>query len=147
CAIHPVSKFGGILSGYISRFALELYSFKLGLCTYGFAQHSQYGRTYSYWPIILTLYNLLLEICTKSKYMLLTMVIHDPSNPKCLVDLYLEPLIEELLQLWHMGVRMHHEPDIHDVCDLDIGSKRSTRLWDDVQMEYYGYYGVSNLYG
>ncbi|KAL0290418.1 UNVERIFIED_CONTAM: hypothetical protein Sangu_2575100, partial [Sesamum angustifolium] len=32
------------------------------------------------------------------------MVIPDPSNPKRLIDVYLEPLIKELLQLWHVGV-------------------------------------------
>ncbi|KAL0392961.1 UNVERIFIED_CONTAM: hypothetical protein Sradi_2518900 [Sesamum radiatum] len=35
------------------------------------------------------------------------MVIPGPSNPKHLIDVYLEPLIEELLQLWHVGVRMY----------------------------------------
>ncbi|KAL0349974.1 UNVERIFIED_CONTAM: hypothetical protein Sradi_4146600 [Sesamum radiatum] len=32
------------------------------------------------------------------------MVIPGPSNPKHLIDVYLEPLIKELLQLWHVGV-------------------------------------------
>ncbi|KAK4394091.1 hypothetical protein Sango_1879900 [Sesamum angolense] len=32
---------------------------------------------------------------------------HGPSNPKRLINVYLEPLIEELLQLWHVGVRMY----------------------------------------
>ncbi|KAL0340236.1 UNVERIFIED_CONTAM: hypothetical protein Sradi_4540400 [Sesamum radiatum] len=35
------------------------------------------------------------------------MVIPGPSNPKRLIDVYLEPLIEELLQLWHLGVRTY----------------------------------------
>ncbi|KAL0457796.1 UNVERIFIED_CONTAM: hypothetical protein Slati_0406800 [Sesamum latifolium] len=35
------------------------------------------------------------------------MVIPGPSNPKRLIDVYLEPLIEELLQLWHVGVRTY----------------------------------------
>ncbi|KAK4384554.1 hypothetical protein Sango_3049700 [Sesamum angolense] len=43
----------------------------------------------------------------KSEYMFLTMVILGPSNPKRLIDVYLEPLIDELLQLWHVGVRTH----------------------------------------
>ncbi|KAL2244038.1 UNVERIFIED_CONTAM: hypothetical protein Sindi_0521800 [Sesamum indicum] len=32
------------------------------------------------------------------------MVMLGPSNPKCLINVYLEPLIEELLNLWHVGV-------------------------------------------
>ncbi|KAL0374013.1 UNVERIFIED_CONTAM: hypothetical protein Sradi_3317000 [Sesamum radiatum] len=39
--------------------------------------------------------------------MFLTMVILGPSNPKRLIDVYLEPLIDGLLQLWHIGVRTH----------------------------------------
>ncbi|KAL0286583.1 UNVERIFIED_CONTAM: hypothetical protein Sangu_2727800 [Sesamum angustifolium] len=32
------------------------------------------------------------------------MVILGPSNLKCLIDVYLEPLIEELQNFWHVGV-------------------------------------------
>ncbi|KAL0318307.1 UNVERIFIED_CONTAM: hypothetical protein Sangu_1986900 [Sesamum angustifolium] len=35
------------------------------------------------------------------------MVILDPSNPKRLIDVYLDPLIKELLQLWYVGVRIY----------------------------------------
>ncbi|KAK4383267.1 hypothetical protein Sango_2792200 [Sesamum angolense] len=38
----------------------------------------------------------------KSPYTVLS-----PSNPKHLIDVYLELLIEELLQLWHVGVRTY----------------------------------------
>ncbi|KAK4385941.1 hypothetical protein Sango_2718100 [Sesamum angolense] len=46
-------------------------------------------------------------MCMSSEYMFLTMVISDPSNPKRLINVYLEPLIEELLQLWHVGIRTY----------------------------------------
>ncbi|KAK4383318.1 hypothetical protein Sango_2787300 [Sesamum angolense] len=39
--------------------------------------------------------------------MFLKMVIPGPSNSKRLINVYLEPLIEELLQLWHVGVRTY----------------------------------------
>ncbi|KAL0404078.1 UNVERIFIED_CONTAM: hypothetical protein Sradi_2048600 [Sesamum radiatum] len=57
----------------------------------------QYGRTYSCWPVIITPYNFPLGMCMSSEYMFLTMVIPGSSNPKRLIDVYLEPLIEELL--------------------------------------------------
>ncbi|KAL0423616.1 UNVERIFIED_CONTAM: hypothetical protein Sradi_0896400 [Sesamum radiatum] len=41
--------------------------------------------------------------------MFLTMVITGPYNLKRLIDVYLEPLIEELLQLWYVGVRMYEQ--------------------------------------
>ncbi|KAL0453018.1 UNVERIFIED_CONTAM: hypothetical protein Slati_1279900 [Sesamum latifolium] len=80
---------------------------KLGLCKDGFAPHEQYDCTYSCWPVIHTPYNLPQGMCMSSKYMFLTMVIPGPSNPKYLFDVYLEPLIDELQNLWHVGVVMH----------------------------------------
>ncbi|KAK4389754.1 hypothetical protein Sango_2312400 [Sesamum angolense] len=89
------------------NFALEPRNIRLGLCIDGFAPHGQYGRTYLCWPVIITPYNLPPGMCMKSEYMFLTMVIPGPSNPKRLIDVYLQPLIDELLQLWHVGVRTH----------------------------------------
>ncbi|KAL0409176.1 UNVERIFIED_CONTAM: hypothetical protein Sradi_1852000, partial [Sesamum radiatum] len=89
-------------------FAVEPHNVRLALCTDGFAPHGQYGRTYSCWPVILTPYNFPPGMCMKPEYMFLTMVIPGPSNPKRCIDVYLEPLIKELLQLWHIGVLTHH---------------------------------------
>ncbi|KAL0416559.1 UNVERIFIED_CONTAM: hypothetical protein Slati_3487800 [Sesamum latifolium] len=74
-------------------FAEEPRNVRLGICTDGFAPHSQYDR----WPVIITLYNLPPGMCMSSEYIFLMMVIPSPSNPKRLIDVYLEPLIEELL--------------------------------------------------
>ncbi|KAL0437717.1 UNVERIFIED_CONTAM: hypothetical protein Sradi_0479600 [Sesamum radiatum] len=35
------------------------------------------------------------------------MVIHSLTNPKSQINAYLEPLIEELMNLWHVGVLTH----------------------------------------
>ncbi|KAL0458783.1 UNVERIFIED_CONTAM: hypothetical protein Slati_0505500 [Sesamum latifolium] len=85
-------------------FAAEPRNVRLDLCTDRFAPHGQNSRTYSYWSIILTPYNLPLEMCMSFEYMFLKMVIPGTSNPKRLIDVYLEPLIEELQNLWHVGV-------------------------------------------
>ncbi|KAL0337754.1 UNVERIFIED_CONTAM: hypothetical protein Scaly_2050500 [Sesamum calycinum] len=87
--------------------ARSLLMSSLGLCTEGFALHGQYGSTYSCWPVIITPYNLPPGMCMSSEYMFLTMVIPSSSNPKRLINVYLEPLIKKLLQLWHVGVRTH----------------------------------------
>ncbi|KAL0403923.1 UNVERIFIED_CONTAM: hypothetical protein Sradi_2033100 [Sesamum radiatum] len=89
------------------NFALEPRNVRLGLCIDGFAPYRQYGRTYSCWPVIITLYNLSPGMCMNSEYMFRTMVILGQSNPKRLIEVYLEPLIDELLQLWHVGVQTH----------------------------------------
>ncbi|KAL0427949.1 UNVERIFIED_CONTAM: hypothetical protein Slati_2969700 [Sesamum latifolium] len=87
-----------------SDFVEEPRNIRLGLYTDGFAQHGKYDRTYSCWSFILAPYNLRPGMHMSSEYMFLMMVIPDPSNPKRLMDVYLEPLIKELLQLWHVGV-------------------------------------------
>ncbi|KAK4394110.1 hypothetical protein Sango_1881800 [Sesamum angolense] len=58
-------------------------------------------------PLIIIPYNHPPGMCMSSEYMFLTMVIPSSFNPKRLIDVYLEPLIEELLQLWHVGVRTY----------------------------------------
>ncbi|KAL0295840.1 UNVERIFIED_CONTAM: hypothetical protein Scaly_3085900 [Sesamum calycinum] len=77
-----------------SNLVEELRNVRLGLCTYNFATHSQYGRTYSCWSVSITPYNLPPGMCMSSEYMFLTMVIPGFSNPKRLIYVYLEPLIK-----------------------------------------------------
>ncbi|KAL0298750.1 UNVERIFIED_CONTAM: hypothetical protein Sradi_6534800 [Sesamum radiatum] len=78
-------------------FAEDPHNIRLGLCTDSFAPHGQYGRIYSCWLIVITLYNLPPSMCKSSEYMFLTMIIPSLSNSKRLIDSYLELLIEELL--------------------------------------------------
>ncbi|KAL0393121.1 UNVERIFIED_CONTAM: hypothetical protein Sradi_2534900 [Sesamum radiatum] len=80
----------------------------LGLCTDGLAPHGQYSRTYSCWLAIIISKNLPPGMCMSSEYKFLRMVIPGPSNSKRLIDVYLELLIEELLQLWHVGVKTYN---------------------------------------
>ncbi|KAL2252595.1 UNVERIFIED_CONTAM: hypothetical protein Sindi_0054200 [Sesamum indicum] len=104
-------------------FAAKPHYVRLGLCTDGFASHGWYGRAYSCQPIILIPYNLPPGMCINFKYTFPTMVIPDPSNPKRVIDVYLEPLIEELQNLWHVGVLMH------DNLKNKIFPMRATFMW------------------
>ncbi|KAL0354124.1 UNVERIFIED_CONTAM: hypothetical protein Sangu_0993700 [Sesamum angustifolium] len=79
----------------------------LGLCIDDFVPHDQYSHTYSCWSVIITLYNLPPGMCMSFEHIFFTIVIPGPSNPKRLIDVYLEPLIEERLQLLHVGVRTY----------------------------------------
>ncbi|KAL0307869.1 UNVERIFIED_CONTAM: hypothetical protein Sangu_3007200 [Sesamum angustifolium] len=81
-------------------FATEPRNVRLGLCADGFAPHGQYGKSYSSWPVIITPYNLPSWMCMKPEYMFLSLIIPGPANPKRLIDVYLQPLIQELVQLW-----------------------------------------------
>ncbi|RDX66136.1 hypothetical protein CR513_55132, partial [Mucuna pruriens] len=79
---------------HFDRLHLEFFSqdprnFRLGLYADDFNRFGQYGKSYSCWPIILTPYNLPPRI---------------PSNPKHKIDVYLQPLEDELLNLWNDGI-------------------------------------------
>ncbi|KAK4392700.1 hypothetical protein Sango_2047800 [Sesamum angolense] len=61
-------------------FAEEPRNIRLGLCRDGFAPHGQYNRTYSYWSVIIILYNLSPGMCLSSEYIFLMMVCMDDTR-------------------------------------------------------------------
>ncbi|WVZ01850.1 hypothetical protein V8G54_022656 [Vigna mungo] len=82
-------------------FASEPCNVRLGLCLDGFTPYLQASTSpYSCWPVIVTPYNLPPEMCMTKLYMFLTCIISGPSNPKASIDIYLEPLIDDLKKLW-----------------------------------------------
>jgi hypothetical protein len=58
--------------------------------------------TWSTWPVTLLNYNLPSWLCTKKFFVLLALLIPGKESVTSEVfDVYLEPLVEELLQLWY----------------------------------------------
>ncbi|XP_015164399.1 uncharacterized protein [Solanum tuberosum] len=98
-------------------FAAEPRNIRLGLCSNGFTPHSISAAPYSCWPVFLTPYNLPPEMCNTSQYIFLNFVIPSPRNPKFLIDVYLQPLINELKQLW-----------IQEVETFDVSLKQNFKL-------------------
>ncbi|KAL0378814.1 UNVERIFIED_CONTAM: hypothetical protein Sradi_3186900 [Sesamum radiatum] len=125
------------------NFGEEPRNVRLRVCTDGFAPHGQYGRTYSCWSIIITPYNLPPGMCISYEYMFLTMVISGPSNLKRLIDVYLESLIEDLLQLWHVGIRTY------DHAMNNAFTMRAALMWTVNNLPGYGMAsgGVPTSYG
>ncbi|KAL0381273.1 UNVERIFIED_CONTAM: hypothetical protein Sangu_0191600 [Sesamum angustifolium] len=74
----------------------------LGWFVHGWVSHCKGSIVTHTLLVILTSYNLPLGMCMSSEYMFLTMVIPGPSNLKHLIEVCLEPLIEELQNLWLM---------------------------------------------
>ncbi|XP_058759557.1 uncharacterized protein LOC131632856 [Vicia villosa] len=85
-------------------FAAEEGNVSLGLCTDGFMPFNHTASPYSCWPVIVTPYNLPPKLCMTTPYMFLTLIILGPHNPKNKIDVYLQPLIDELKLLWNEGV-------------------------------------------
>ncbi|XP_045802877.1 uncharacterized protein LOC123896546 [Trifolium pratense] len=68
----------------------------------GFTPYTQVSATpYSCWPVLVTPYNLPPDMCMSKPYMFLAAVIPGPSSPTVGIDIYLQPLIDDLKRLWN----------------------------------------------
>nr|GEV54169.1 hypothetical protein [Tanacetum cinerariifolium] len=85
-------------------FAAEPRNVRLGLCIDGFTPFGMSSTLYSCWPVIVTPYNLPPWMCMKIPYMFLTLIIPGPYSPKNNIDVFLQPLIDELYVLWKDGI-------------------------------------------
>ncbi|XP_016571056.1 uncharacterized protein LOC107868969 [Capsicum annuum] len=100
------------------EFTAEPRNIRLGLCLDGFTPYSIFVAPYSCWPVYLTPCNLSPEMCMTSPYIFFNCIIPSPYNPKIIIDVYLQPLIDELNQLWIEGVET-----------FDASLKQNFNLW------------------
>jgi hypothetical protein len=63
------------------------------------------STSHSTLPVMLVSYNLPPWMCMKQTSFILSLIILSPSSPGMGIDVYLQPLIEELQKLWNVGVR------------------------------------------
>ncbi|XP_021758007.1 uncharacterized protein LOC110723041 isoform X1 [Chenopodium quinoa] len=86
------------------NFASDPRNVRLGLASDGFQPFANSKTPYSIWPVVLIPYNLPPELCMKQSNLILSMLIPGPKGPGDAIDIYLQPLIEELRDLWDNGV-------------------------------------------
>ena len=90
-----------------THFAREPRNVRLGLMSDGFQPFSNASTPYSVWPIILIPYNVASWNCMKQSNFILSLIIPGPDGPGDAIDVYLQPLIEELKELWFIGVETY----------------------------------------
>ena len=78
---------------------------RLALASDGFNPFGMLNVSYSCWPVILIPYNLPPWLCLKQLYWMLSMMIPGARSPGVSIDVYLQPLIDELKVLWEEGVK------------------------------------------
>ncbi|XP_074288178.1 uncharacterized protein LOC141613344 [Silene latifolia] len=113
-------------------FASEPRNVRLGLCTDGFAPFGQFGKAYSCWPVMLTPYNLPPWLCMKKQFIFLSLIVPGPKNPKKNLDVFLQPLIRELKELWEVGVFTY------DVSKKENFQLRASLMWTINDFPAYG---------
>ena len=104
------------------EFAAEPRNVRLGLCTDGFNPFGS-DRKYSCWPVLLTPYNLPPGECMKEPFMFLTALVPGPTDPGQKLDVFLQPLIKELIELWENGI------PAYDVSTKKNFTLRAALMW------------------
>jgi hypothetical protein len=86
------------------EFAKETRNVRFALGTDGMNPFSEKRSVYSTWPVTLTMYDLPSWLCHKRKYIMLTILIQGPKSAGVDIDVFLEPLMEDMTKLWNEGV-------------------------------------------
>jgi hypothetical protein len=82
------------------HFSAELRNVRLGLYINRFNPFGLFAALYSCWLVKFTVYNLLSGIYMRPEFMFLSMVIPGLNSSGQNIDVCLQPLIDELTQLW-----------------------------------------------
>ncbi|XP_004309783.1 PREDICTED: uncharacterized protein LOC101296166 [Fragaria vesca subsp. vesca] len=96
---------------------------RLALSSDGFNPHSVQSNSYRCWLVILVTYNLPPWLVMKRKHIMLSLLISGPKQPGNDIDVYLEPLIDDLKLLW-VGVS-----GVYDVVKNEIFTLRAALFW------------------
>ncbi|XP_062093595.1 uncharacterized protein LOC133799612 [Humulus lupulus] len=113
-------------------FAKEPRNIRFGFATDGFNPFGDLSNSYSMWPVILMPYNMPPWICMKREFLMMSLLIPRRRAPDKDIDVYLQPLIEELKELWEKGVQTF------DVVDKTYFIMRAAILWTINDFPAYG---------
>lgn len=105
------------------EFGNEARNVRLGLASDGFNPFGTMSLSWSTWPVLLMPYNLPPWMCMKQPYNILSLLIPGKHSPGNDIDVYLEPLIDELKLLWDDGVKTY---DAHSKQNFKM---RAAVLW------------------
>ncbi|XP_049388507.1 uncharacterized protein LOC125852871 [Solanum stenotomum] len=122
-------------------FSEESRNVRLGLSTDEFQPFGQTGKQYSSWPVIVTPYNLPPWMCMKDPYLFLSVIVPGPKNPKQQLDVFLQPLIAELKNLWNIGV------NTYDISKKQNFKMRAALMWTISDFPSYSMFSGSSTAG
>ncbi|KAG6424602.1 hypothetical protein SASPL_115020 [Salvia splendens] len=116
-----------------SDFADESRNVRLGLVSDGINPLKNMSVSHSTWPVILFPYNLPPWMCMKESSFMLSLLIPGPSAPGQNIDIYLQPLIVDLKNLWEVGV------ETYDASKKKNFQLRASLLWTISDFPRYAY--------
>ena len=89
------------------QFSSDPRNVRLGLAADGFNPFGIMSTTHSTCPVMLVPYNLPPWLCMKQSSLILSLVIPGPTSLGIAINVYLQPLVEELRELWDVGVEAY----------------------------------------
>ncbi|XP_042472108.1 uncharacterized protein LOC122054736 [Zingiber officinale] len=113
-------------------FASDPRNLWLGLATDGFNPFGDLSSRYSCWPVILVNYKLPPLMCMAKENLMLTLLIPGPKQPGNDIDVYLEPLVEDLKELWDIGV------ETYDAFSKSVFNMKAILMWTINDFPAYG---------
>ncbi|WMV13399.1 hypothetical protein MTR67_006784 [Solanum verrucosum] len=110
------------------NFTLDSRNVRIGLSSDGFNPFWTMSISHSTWPVMLMVYNLPPWMCMKFEYCILSLLIPGPRSPGNDIDIYLQPLIDELKLLWDSRI------ETYDASRNQTFQMRAALMWtiDDV---------------
>ncbi|XP_058778517.1 uncharacterized protein LOC131652620 [Vicia villosa] len=105
-------------NSFYPEFAIDPRNVRLALATDGFNPFGTLSSSNSIWPVMLYLYNYPPWYCMKPTSLIMSMIIPGPKMPGNKIDVYLQPLVAELNQLW-IGV------DAYDISTKEMFQMRA----------------------
>ncbi|XP_048604739.1 uncharacterized protein LOC106409737 [Brassica napus] len=130
---HPVdSVTWDEMNAKYSTFAAEERNMGLGLSEDGFNPFNMKNTMYSCWPVLLVNYNLPHDLCMKKENIMLSLLIPGPQQPGNSIDVYLEPLIEDLNHMWSIGEL------VYDAVTRSTFTLKAMLLWTISDFPAYG---------
>lgn len=89
------------------EFSSENRNIRLGIASDGFNPYRTMSISHSTWPIIVVNYNLPPWLNMKPENLILSTLIPGPNDPGNNIDVFMQPLVQELKDLWAVGVETY----------------------------------------
>jgi hypothetical protein len=89
------------------EFASDSRNLRLAVASDGFSPFRTYNSKYSIWPVILIPYNMPPWKCMKQTNFILSLVIPGHKAPGADMDVYLEPLVNDMVDMFVDGIRTY----------------------------------------
>lgn len=96
-----------MLDSIYHDFASNTRNIRLGLACDGFNPFRTMSVQCSMWLVILMPYNFSPWMCTKAPNFMMALLIPRKESPGNNIDVYMQPIIEELKELWEAGIKTY----------------------------------------